>query len=114
MASAFFAAEGRPYPACKPLPLFPATERDIAFVADAALEHAKVIDFIRRCRVPFLESVQIFDIFADDKLRAAGRKSMAYKLTFRNRERTLTDVEINRSVDQLRAKLAVELQVELR
>ena len=39
---------------------------------------------------------------------------MAYKLTFRNRERTLTDIEINRSVDQLRAKLAVELQVELR
>jgi len=113
-AAPFFAAEGRPFPACKPLPLFPATERDIAFVADAALEHAKVIDFIRRCKAPYLESVRLFDIFADDKLKAAGRKSLAYKLTFRNRERTLTDVEINRAVDQLRAKLAVELQVELR
>ena len=92
-----------------PFSLFPATSRDVAFVAPAGLTHADVLEFIRKAKPADLESVRLFDIFEKD-----GRKSMAYQLTFRNRERTLTDAEVNARFDKLREKLKNELKVELR
>lgn len=105
------AAGARSY---KALELYPSISRDIAFVADAKLDNGAIRDFIRRCKVPHLESVEIFDVFTDPALEAAGRRSLAYTLSFRHRERTLTDVEINAAVEKLRARLAAELGVELR
>ena len=43
-----------------------------------------------------------------------GTKSMAYTLTFRSDERTLTDQEVNDAHEKLRAKLVSGLGVELR
>ena len=76
--------------------------------------NGEVIDFIRRCKAPNFESVRLFDIFIDDELKKSGKKSMAYSLSFRNRERTLTDAEVNTAMDKLRTRLANELKVELR
>jgi len=93
---------------------FPSVSRDVAFLCDASLEHAKVLDFIRKCKLANLESVRIFDLFADAKALGEGKKSMAYSLTFRHAERTLTDAEVNGCFEALRDKLAKELKVELR
>ena len=98
----------------KELPQYPGTARDIAFVAPAELESGTVLDFLRRCKVANLESVRLFDIFVDDALKAQGKKSMAYSLNFRNKERTLTDTEVNTAMDKVRSRLAAELNVELR
>ncbi len=97
-----------------PFSLFPATSRDVAFIADEKLEHGFIMDFIRKCHLTDLESARLFDIFIDDKLKSEHRKSMAYQLTFRNAERTLTDTEINSRLEKLREKLAHDLKVELR
>ena len=102
------------YELYRPFPLLPATSRDVAFLAPAKLEHAAILDFIRRCKLPDLESVRLFDVFTDEKLEKAGMKSMAYTLTFRNPERTLTDAEVNSRFEKLRGRLAAELKVELR
>ncbi len=99
---------------CRPVSVFPAVSRDVAFVAPASLEHAAVVDFIRRSGLRNLESVELFDIFTDEKNLGSGRKSMAYSLTFRNAERTLTDTEVNQAFEKLREKLASGLKVELR
>lgn len=58
--------------------------------------------------------MRLFDVFTDEKLEKAGMKSMAYTLTFRNPERTLTDAEVNSRFEKLRGRLAAELKVELR
>jgi phenylalanyl-tRNA synthetase beta chain len=105
-------------PACSvlysPLAIFPSTSRDVAFVADAALSHQAVVDFIFSAKPKFLEKVELFDIFEDDKIFGKGRKSMAYTLTFRSAERTLTDEEVNATFDKLRTRFNTELKVELR
>ena len=98
----------------KAAPQYPATSRDIAFVAPASLACGDIIDFIRRKKLQDLESVQLFDIFEDDALKAKQQKSLAFSLTFRNSERTLKDNEVNAAVEKLRAALAGELKVELR
>ncbi len=98
----------------RPFGAFPATSRDIAFIAPASLSHADITDFIFKAKLQDLESVQLFDVFADDRLKNAGKKSLAYTLSFRNQERTLKDAEINARIDQLRQKMADVLKVELR
>ena len=97
----------------KPFSMYPATDRDVAFVCDKNLEYSAVIDFIRKLKLAHLEKVELFDIFTDEKL-GADKKSMAFKLTFRHAERTLTDDEINKSYHALRESLANKLNVELR
>ena len=44
----------------------------------------------------------------------AGRKSMAYSLTFRAADRTLKDSDVNKAHEKIRARLADELPIELR
>lgn len=97
-----------------PVPHFPSTSRDVAFIADKSLEHQTIIDTISEAKVKNLEKVELFDIFEDETTIGKNKKSMAYSLTFRNPERTLTDKEVNAAHEKLRAKLANELSVELR
>ncbi|MDD5726945.1 MAG: phenylalanine--tRNA ligase subunit beta [Victivallales bacterium] len=98
----------------RPLSVYPAITRDVAFVADQALEHQTVIRFIENARLKNFETVKLFDIFTDDQAIGAGRKSMAYTLTFRNPEQTLTDEEVNRACEKLRRRMEAQLGVELR
>ncbi len=98
----------------RPLSPYPATSRDIAFVTDSSMTHAKVLDFIKSSRIKNLESVHLFDIYTDEKALGAGRKSMAYSFVFRSKERTLTDNEVNTAYEKLRSQLAEGLGVELR
>jgi len=98
----------------KQIPHFPATSRDVAFIADNSLEHGKIMRTIRSAKLPNLESIELFDVFEDEKAIGKGKKSMAYSMTFRHPERTLTDKEVNHAHDKLRAKLEKDLKVELR
>jgi len=98
----------------KQIPGYPSTVRDIAFIADKTLEHGTVLETIRKAKVKNLEKVELFDIFEDEKLFGKGKVSMAYSLTYRNPERTLTDKEVNNAHDKLRNYLAQKLPLELR
>jgi len=113
-AASLIAAASHVKKSCKVLAQFPGTTRDIAFVAPESLASGEVIDFIRKCKAPNFESVRLFDIFIGEELKKQQKKSMAYKLSFRNRERTLTDNEVNAAMDKIRKRLESELKVELR
>jgi phenylalanyl-tRNA synthetase beta chain len=98
----------------QPVSLFPSTTRDVAFIADESLQHQEVIEFIQKAGLKNLENVKIFDIFKDEKAVGAGKKSMAYTLTFRDPNRTLTDKEVNKAFEKLRRMMSHELDIELR
>jgi phenylalanyl-tRNA synthetase beta chain len=99
---------------CRVLSPFPPVTRDVAFVADEALEHAQVMAVIRDAALEHLEKAELFDVFHDEATLGKGRKSLAYTLTFRHPERTLTDDEVNRAHQRLRDKLAADLGIALR
>ncbi len=96
-----------------PISLYPSVTRDIAFIAPTSLTNGKVLEFIRKERIPYLESASIFDVF-EGKTLGPGRKSLAYSFVFRSSERTLTDEEVNELYEKLRRRLAEGLKVELR
>ena len=96
------------------LPQFPATARDISFVAPAELTHQKVLDIITALNLPFVEKIGLFDIFADEKILGKNRGSRAYSITFRNAEKTITDDEANALQEKIRVAIGAIAGVELR
>ncbi|MEI6083949.1 MAG: phenylalanine--tRNA ligase subunit beta [Verrucomicrobiota bacterium] len=94
------------------LPKFPAIVRDVALVVDEAITHQQVLEAVERTNI--LEQVALFDVFRGGSI-PAGKKSVAYSLTFRAGDRTLTDAEVNaahaRIKQQLQMKLACEIRV---
>jgi phenylalanyl-tRNA synthetase beta chain len=61
----------------------------VALVVDAAVPAAEVEEALVAGAGDLLESVRLFDVYASGQL-GEGRRSLAYKLTFRAQDRTLT------------------------
>ncbi len=97
-----------------PFSEFPAVTRDVAMLVDSSITNARVVEFITSLRLPDFESVELFDLYADEKVLGAGRRSLAYRVTFRNNSKTLTDAAVNQAADKLRKELVNKLGVELR
>jgi len=95
---------------------FPSISRDIALFAPDALSHEKILGVIETGREPLLAAVELFDLFAGSSGEniGAGRKSLAYSLTYLDKNRTLTSDEVSAAHDRIRERLKSELGVELR
>ena len=95
---------------------FPSVTRDIAMIVPEALTHERIATVINAAREPLLASVQVFDVFSGKQAEnlGAGRKSMAYTLTYRDRNRTLTHDEVTEVHTRIRERLKSELGAELR
>ena len=91
---------------------FPAVTRDIAMIVPEEILHAKILHAIENPKEPLLESVELFDLFTE-KMESA-RKSLAYRLTYRDRSRTLTSEEVNAAHAKIRERLQRDLGAELR
>jgi phenylalanyl-tRNA synthetase beta chain len=95
------------------LPKFPAVVRDMALVVDDTVSHAEIVAAIEKGRNKVLEKVELFDIYKGGSI-PTGKKSMAYSLTFRAADRTLTDAEVNGAHEQLKRSLVQTLKCEIR
>ncbi len=73
------------------LPRFPAVERDFCFVMPESVSAEAIAQEIFHCS-PLVEEVLPFDLYRGEQL-GAGRKSIAYSVSLRSPEKTLTDKE---------------------
>lgn len=97
----------------KQLPKFPAITRDLAFVCDDALEAGSLIAAIKKYAGSNLEAVNVFDVFRSEKI-GAGKKSMAYSLTIRGKDKTLSDADGDSLVKKVLEGLEKDFNVTLR
>jgi phenylalanyl-tRNA synthetase beta chain len=95
---------------------FPAITRDIAMIIPQKTSHTEILRVIQEAKEPLLESVELFDLFAGEGPAGLGpeRKSLAYRLTYRDRSRTLTSEEVTAAHTKIRERLQRELGAELR
>jgi phenylalanyl-tRNA synthetase beta chain len=98
------------------IPRFPSTTRDIAVVAPLALAHESIATVLAAAKEPLLAEAELFDVFTDPTGARvpADKKSLAYSLTYRSAERTLTADEVNAAHSRLKEWLKAELGVVLR
>lgn len=92
---------------------FPAVERDIAMVVSEETEVGDIERAIQKKGKKILEEIKLFDVYRDEKI-GENKKSIAYSLKFRSKDRTLTDEEINNTMDEIIKELESNLGVELR
>jgi phenylalanyl-tRNA synthetase beta chain len=95
----------------EPLPRYPSATRDLALVMPTDVDAGQVTRLILRHRG--VDRADLFDIYAGENI-AEGTKSLAFHVYFQARDRTLTNVEVNRSLDGLLRTLERELKVTLR
>ncbi len=100
-------------PLFTPLPRYPAVYRDLALVVPEDLPAARVTQALVRHGQPWLVEAHLFDVYTGDPI-PPGKRSLAFRLSYRDPERTLTDEEINPHHEALVAALARELGAELR
>ena len=103
-------------PSFREIEKFPSVARDIAMIVPEKLSHAEIMATIEGAREPLLATVELFDLFRgkEEKGFGVGKKSLAYTLTYRDRNRTLTNDEITVVHAKVRERLQRELGVELR
>mgnify|MGYP001006305418 CR=1 FL=1 len=97
----------------KPLPKFPAVERDLAFVLSEEVTSQRILDIIRNAGGDLLEDAHLFDVYKGGNIEK-GKKSVAYSLRFRAAERTLTDEEVTTATNKILSSLTKSLGAELR
>lgn len=103
----------RRVPAFASLPRYPAVLRDLAVVVDLEKSAGEVLDEIRKAGEPLLEEAALFDVF-EGKPLPPGKRSLAFSLTFRASDRTLTDEEVREIHGVIMTRLKERLGAELR
>ena len=76
------------------LPRFPSVERDFAIIVDERFPSGQIVSWIEGLGEALIEQVQVFDHYAGSPI-PQGKKSLAYKISYRADDRTLTDTEVN-------------------
>ena len=99
--------------AVKPLPKFPAVSRDIALVVDESVGAGLLMAAIEKAAGKLCEGVKLFDVYRGERL-GEGKKSLAFSLSFRSPDHTLTDAEIGAAMDKVLAAAAKNYGAALR
>lgn len=81
------------------IPKFPASVRDLSLVCEESLQSGQIEKEIKNNMGKMLESIEVFDVYRGEQI-ADDQKSISYKLTMRDRTRTLTDEEIDKAIEK--------------
>ncbi|MHB8762079.1 MAG: phenylalanine--tRNA ligase subunit beta [Coriobacteriia bacterium] len=103
------------------IPRHPAYELDVAFVVDETVTAERLGTGIRSAGGSLLESVRLFDVYRDlsgapdgSRKLPPGKKSMAFALTYRSSDRTLSDGDVRPAYEKMLRKVAGALGAEVR
>jgi phenylalanyl-tRNA synthetase beta chain len=96
-----------------PVAQFPPVLEDIAVVVDESVPAARVDGLIREAGGSSLAHVRLFDLYRGEQI-GAGKKSLAYSLTYQAADRTLTDSEAATIRSRIVKRLEKDLNATLR
>ena len=107
---------GRSAKKFRELDRYPSITRDIAMIVPEKLTHGEILRAIQEPSEPLLETVYLFDLFEinEGTPPTTSGKSLAYRLTYRAKNRTLTNEEVTAAHAKIRERLKRELGVTLR
>ncbi|MBQ9058378.1 MAG: phenylalanine--tRNA ligase subunit beta [Atopobiaceae bacterium] len=96
------------------IPTLPGVEVDLAVVVDEEVTAETLTQRIQSAGGKLLETVQLFDVYRDPVRVGVNKKSMAFSLTYRAQDRTLTSEEVDKTHTKLVEKLSRSIGAEVR
>ncbi len=95
------------------IPKFPHVKRDLSIIVDKKISYQSVENSINSLQLSKLTGIKLFDLFESEKL-GKGKKSFAIAFTFLNREKTLTDKEVDVMMGKIIDNIKIENDAEIR
>ncbi|NLO86480.1 MAG: phenylalanine--tRNA ligase subunit beta [Clostridiales bacterium] len=102
-----------PMNAMKPLPRYPAVSRDLALVMNECIAVGPLMADMRKAAGNLLESIAMFDVYRGIQV-GANKKSVAFALTFRASDRTLTEPDVQKAMDKVKKVCSEKYEANIR
>ncbi len=97
-----------------PIPTVPGVQVDLAIVVDEDVTYEMMMQRMQSAGGKLLDSVELFDVYRDEERVGAGKKSMAFKLVYRNGNETLTAKAVEKAHSKLIDKICKATGGEVR
>ena len=97
----------------KELSKYPEVHRDISMIINKNVPYENVDRLTKSLNIPKLVNIKLFDIFESEKL-GQDKRSLAVSFTFSDKEKTLTDKEIDAIMNKIIVSFEKELGAEIR
>ena len=92
---------------------YPKIVRDFAFILDKSVKYLDIKEFIKKKSSNLLKEISVFDIFESDTL-GENKRSIAFTLEFYDKDRTLTEDEVEKDFNNLISLITKEFNAQLR
>ena len=97
----------------KEISKYPSIKKDLAMVVDNNITSMQIEKEIKKAGGALLRNIEVFDVYQGEQV-GINKKSIAYSLAFEAQDRTLTDEEINQTLEKIIERLEKEVHAELR
>ncbi len=87
-----------------PLPRYPASERDLAFILDAGVSYKEILSAVKKIDTKLIEKVNLFDVYYGGNV-PEGKRSLALRVTYRSREGTLVQEDVEKIHSRVASRL---------
>ncbi|MDD3657071.1 MAG: hypothetical protein PHI72_09995 [Atribacterota bacterium] len=95
------------------LPKYPYTQRDIAIEVPENVNFTQIKKEVLEVGQDIIKRVELFDIFRGEKIKPSN-KSIAFSIFFQADDRTLTDIEVDKIMENVTIRLNALFQANLR
>ncbi len=92
---------------------FPKVERDLALLVDEEINSEEILKLIKDIDKKLIQKIYIFDVYKGKNI-PEGKKSIAIKIIFQDKTKTLKDEKVNKIIDKILKKLNEELNITIR
>ena len=92
---------------------YPSIQRDIALLVDQDIESDVITKLIKQTGKPYLTDVMVFDVYQGTNIDAS-KKSVAYRLTFNNKDQTMASLDVDKVMKKIANRLQYELNITTR
>jgi phenylalanyl-tRNA synthetase beta chain len=95
------------------LPRLPASSRDVSLLVPDAVMWVEIERAVKELGIPEIVDLRVFDVYAG-KGMPEGMRSLAFRVTYRGAERTLTDEEVAARHERVRELMVSRFGAQLR
>ncbi len=97
----------------EPVSKFPQVQRDLSILIDKKVPYREIEELVKSLHIKRLQNIQLFDVFENEKL-GESKKSFAINFTFLDKEKTMTDEEIEAVMNKIIYSIENKLNAVIR